>query len=150
MITTKSDFAFAVRKQYQFLERPSRALWIVVQSDFLYLKGTSTNAILSSIQSSRNQPVELFEGNYNEGLVSRKSTIGYIPMNSEGAFHWKLRKQTLTVASTAKSGYVSLTRGTKEIAWLKRIFIHKLQFNQSKDYYLHWHITCNKVGANCY
>ena len=68
------------------------------------------------------QPTGFYDTDFIGDLQSSKSTFGYLFKLTGGAINWKSKKASTITLSTLKAETDALTKGIREVQWLKSLF----------------------------
>ncbi|KAJ1523108.1 hypothetical protein ONE63_001001 [Megalurothrips usitatus] len=126
---TRPDLAYAVSRQSQYCESPTKQDWKNIEHILGYMKTTKRYGIH---YSKSGNPTEVYvDADYAGDPADAVSVSGYIVKLANGAISWRSKKQTLpknssedreeqpiVAASTTHSEYYALYEATIEVEWL--------------------------------
>ena len=124
---SRPDIAFAVGNAARYCAEPSQSHWSAVKRILRYLKGTTDMGLL--YERADTKLTGYSDADWAGDITDRKSTSGYVFMNSGSAVSWRSKKQTSVALSTAEAEYIALSSATQEAMWLRQLFV-----NLDKDY----------------
>ena len=119
-VGTRPDIAFAVGRLAQFVETPTKSLWVAVKRVLRYVSGTKGFGVLYKA-SEELSPVGFSDSDWGGCTINRKSTSGYVFMMAGAAVSWKSRKQSCVAQSSSEAEYMALSAAVKEAIWLSNI-----------------------------
>lgn len=119
-VGTRPDIAFAVGRLAQFVEAPTKALWVAVKRVLRYIAGTRDFGLMYRASATL-APVGYSDSDWGGCTINRKSTSGYVFMMAGGAVSWKSRKQGCVAQSSSEAEYMALSAAVKEAIWLRNI-----------------------------
>ena len=109
---TRPDIAYACSLLSSYMQDTRRCRWKAAKAVPRYLKGTKDCGIVYSRSGN-------FHG-YTDAAYSgdrddRKSTSGYVFLNSGGAMSWQSKKQAVAAQSLCEAEYVSMSYAVREV-----------------------------------
>ena len=119
-VGTRPDIAFAVGRLAQFVETPTKSLWVAVKRVLRYISGTRSLGVLYRA-SKPLSPVGYSDSDWGGCTINRKSTSGYVFMMAGAAVSWKSHKQSCVAQSSSEAEYMALSAAVKEAIWLSNI-----------------------------
>ena len=119
-VGTRPDIAFAVGRLAQFVEAPTKALWVAVKRVLRYIAGTRDFGVMYKATATL-APVGYSDSDWGGCTINRKSTSGYVFKMAGGAVSWKSRKQSCVAQSSSEAEYMALSAAVKEAIWLRNI-----------------------------
>ncbi len=106
-----------------FVEHPTRQLWVAIKRVLRYTCGTKDLGINYS-STPRLIPIGYSDSDWGGCKINRKSTSGFVFIMAGGAISWKSKKQDCVAQSSSEGEYMALAFGEKEAIWLWKIFQH--------------------------
>lgn len=117
----RPDFSFIVGCVSSFMTNPQVSHMDVARHILKYLKGTSTHEILFKLGNT--QPLTGYvDDDWGRDADTWGSTIRMIFMLGGYPINWISKLQTIIVLLTTETEYRALSKGVKEVVWLKRLF----------------------------
>ena len=120
-LATRPDIAFAVSQCAKFSQKPTTAHLTAIKKVLRYLKGSMDYGLHYQIYPD--QEIHGFsDADFAGDLDDRKSTSGWVFVNSGGAVSWISKKQPVVALSTTEAEYISLTSAAQEAIWMKEFY----------------------------
>lgn len=117
---TRSDLSAAIAILCRYTSDPRQVHWIALKRVLRYLQGTSDNAL--RLVNNRNIVLEAFcDADRAGGRKDRKSTTGNLILLGGCPILWRTLKQHAVALSTTEAEFSSLTEGTKQIIWIRKL-----------------------------
>ena len=121
---TRLALIFSVSYLRQFMSKPYSNHMTAAKRVLRYIKGTSDyNLVYKSDTDCR--LMEYYDSDYAGDLDDRKSTSGYIFIDSSKPIAWNCCKQKAIALSSCEAKYISSTLVVCQGIWIRR-FIHEL------------------------
>lgn len=120
-VGSRPDIAFAVAKLAQFVESPTKPLWVRAKRLLRYLSGTRN----VGLQFDGNSPLTLVgfsDPDWGGCKINRRSTSGYVFMMAGAAISWKSKKKSCVARSSSEAEYMALAGAAQESIWLRNLF----------------------------
>ncbi len=118
---SRPDISFVVGCVSSFMTNPQVSHMDVGRHILKYLKGTSTHEILFKLGNT--QPLTGYvDVDWGRDAVTRGSTTRMIFTLGGYPINWISKLQTIIVLLTTETEYRTLSKGVKEVVWLKRLF----------------------------
>jgi hypothetical protein len=119
---TRPDLAFATNQLAKFSIAPHKKHMDAALKVLRYLSGTRTLGI--TYTRNGNDPNRLLafaDADWAACTTTRRSYSGFVCLLNGGAIQWRCRQQKSVATSTSEAEFVSASRGSDEILWLRRI-----------------------------
>lgn len=123
MLGTRPDLAYSVGFLSRNLENPTEEDIVRVKRVFRYIAGTMNMGIIyrSSIDSGI---LKCFsDADFGGCIATGRSTSGVVITHAGGAISWLSQRQAMVATSTTEAEIVAANEATKEIIWMKRLFL---------------------------
>ncbi len=120
-VGTRPDISFAVSRLAQFVQHPTRQLWVAVKRVLRYICG-SKDVGLKCSSSTNLSPIGYNDSDWGGCKINRKSTSGFVFIMAGAAVSWKSKKQGCVAQSSSEAEYMALSSAVKEAIWLRKIF----------------------------
>lgn len=106
--TSRLDITYATSFLSQYLEKPTKNLWIQGKRILRYLKGTRTHGL--TYYKNNDRCIETYsDADWAANKDDRKSVSGSITMYNGNIISWLSRKQNCVALSTAEAEYIADT-----------------------------------------
>ncbi len=116
------DISFVVGCVSRFMTNPQVNHMDVTKHILRYLKGTSTHEILFKLGNT--QPlIGYVDADWGRDAYTQGSTTRIIFTLGGHPINWISKLQAIVALSTIEAEYRTLSKGVKEVIWLKRLFI---------------------------
>lgn len=135
-VGTRPDIQFAVSRLAQYVQSPSKALWVHVKRIFRYVSGTRSFGIKYSAEEPL-FPTGYTDSDWGGCKTSRKSTTGFMFTMAGGAISWKSKKQGCIALSSSEAEYIALATTVKEAIWLTNLFKFVIPTSNEKSILMH-------------
>ena len=116
---TRPDIAQAVNVLARYSADPNESHLTNLKRVLRYLKGTINLAL--TYKGTEPAFTGYSDADWAGDREDRKSTSGYVFLQSGAAISWASRKQTSVPLSTVEAEYVALSLATQEIVWLRQL-----------------------------
>ncbi|KAJ9565578.1 hypothetical protein OSB04_001544 [Centaurea solstitialis] len=120
---SRPDLAYVLSIISRFMECPYESHMMAVQRVFRYIKGTTDYGVWYRRNGNKDL-IAFSDSDYAGDLESRKSTLGYAMMMSDGVVSWSSKKQPVVALSTTEAEFVSSAACACQVVWLRRILEH--------------------------
>ena len=117
-IATRPDLSFAISKLSQFCTDPTVRHFNTLRRVLKYLRNTPNLGLFFNRDGC--QPKYFTDAAYADDKNDRRSTYGYVMINSDAACVWYSRKQRSVATSTVEAEYLALSEGCKSSIWATR------------------------------
>jgi len=115
---TRPDLAFAVKRECQFMHKPSKLHWQAVKRILRYLKHTVSHGLL--LTRLNISILEAFSDADWAGCPDdRKSTGGYCVFLGSNLISWSSKKHPTVSRSSTEAEYKSVANATAELLWIQ-------------------------------
>jgi len=118
-VATRPDVTHAARVLSQFNDCFGKAHWTAAKRVLRYLKGTADVGI--TYKRGEGNFEGYVDADWAGSIHDRRSFTGYAFNMNEGCVSWESRKQRTVALSSTEAEYMSLSEGTKEAVYLKRL-----------------------------
>ena len=121
-VYTRPDLCFAVNQLAKHMSNPGEVHWTALRRCLRYLKGTATFGITYKSDDTNPDTLTAYaDADWAACTETRRSYMGYLFMLAGGALAWKSSQYKAVTTSTAESEYVSASKASDEIVWLRRV-----------------------------
>ena len=121
MLCTRPDICFAIGMVSRYQSEPGEEHWIAVKHILKYLRRMRDYMLVYQDESL--EPVGYTDLDFQSNLDSRKSTSGYVFTLGVGVISWRIVKQSSIADSTMEAEYISASKATKEVVWLRNFLV---------------------------
>jgi Reverse transcriptase (RNA-dependent DNA polymerase) len=119
---TRPDLAFATNQLAKFMSNPAPKHMTAALRVLRYLKGTvSLGITYTRDQPNSNRLVGFADADWASCTETRRSVSGYVLLLNGGAISWSSRQQKSVALSTCEAEYVSASKASDDIVFLRRI-----------------------------
>uniref|UniRef100_A0A803NJY2 Polyprotein n=1 Tax=Cannabis sativa TaxID=3483 RepID=A0A803NJY2_CANSA len=133
---SRPDITYAVNNLSQFMSAPRTPHMQALHHLIRYLKGSPSQALLYSTNSSLNLR-GFSDSDWASCPVTRKSTTGFYIFIWDCLISWKTKKQPTISKSSAEAEYRALAATTSEITWLQYL-LSDLQVPQHSSTFIYY------------
>ena len=121
-VWTRPDLVFATHQLAKWSHDPHRKHMAAAMRVLKYLKGTKELGITYTRGlSDENRLLGWADADWAACTVTRRSISGYVSTLNGGAVSWKCRQQKSVATSTSEAEYVSASRASDDILFLRRV-----------------------------
>jgi hypothetical protein len=121
-VYTRPDLCFAVNQLAKHMSNPGEVHWNALRRCLRYLKGTATFGLTYTCDNANPDLLTAYaDADWASCTETRRSYMGYLFMLAGGAVAWKSSQLKSVTTSTCESEYVSASKASDEIVWLRRV-----------------------------
>lgn len=118
---TRPDISYATSYLSQYLDRPTKSLWIQAKRVLRYLKGTMNIGLL--YKKSKTTLIETYsDADWAGSQTDRKSISGSITLYNGCAVAWFSRKQACVALSTVEAEYIAAAISACDLIYIKGLY----------------------------
>ncbi len=120
-VGTRPDISFAVSRLGQFVDHPTRQLWVEVKRILRYICGTKDLGITYS-SDSRLYPVGYSDSDWEDARSIESLQVDSCLQSLEEPLAGSRKKQGCVAQSSSEAEYMALASAVKEAIWVQNIF----------------------------
>jgi Reverse transcriptase (RNA-dependent DNA polymerase) len=118
---TRPDLAFPVSQLSRHMSAPGPLHMSAAKHVLRYLRGTIELGILYSVGlPDSNRLISFADADFATCPDTRRSVGAYVVLLNGGAVSWKTKLQGVVATSTCEAEFVSASKASDELAWLRR------------------------------
>ena len=122
-VWTRPDLVFATQQLARFSHDPHKKHMVAAMRVLKYLKGTTDIGITYTRGlNNENRLLAWADADWAACTETRRSISGYVSTLNGGAVSWKCRQQKSVATSTSEAEYVSASRASNDVLYLRRVF----------------------------
>ncbi|GAB5371106.1 hypothetical protein AAMO2058_001551200 [Amorphochlora amoebiformis] len=118
---TRPDLAYTVSKLSRYLNDPKRSHMLAVEYALRYIKRTLHYGL--RFTNAGTDMKMYVDADHAGCLDTRRSTSGCLIIFGGNLIHWRSKRQTIAVKSSAIAEYVALSEGLDELLWMRNLFL---------------------------
>jgi hypothetical protein len=121
-VWTRPDLVFATQQLARFSHDPHKKHMVAGMRVLRYLKGTKDIGITYTRGlENENRLLAWADADWAACTETRRSISGYVSTLNGGALSWKCRQQKSVATSTSEAEYVSASRASDDVLYLRRV-----------------------------
>ncbi|RVW59737.1 Retrovirus-related Pol polyprotein from transposon TNT 1-94 [Vitis vinifera] len=140
LTATRPDLMFSVSLISRYMEHPTESHLLAAKRILRYVKGTVEFGVFYK-KGGDDKFIGYTDSDYAGDQDDRKSTSGYVFMNSS-AVSWSSKKQPVVTLSTTEAEFIATASSACQAVWLRRILKSLNQVQTSPTV-----IYCDNVSA---
>lgn len=127
---SRPDISYVTSFLSQYLDKPTKSVWIQAKRTLRYLKGTKEYGLIYEKTQKNEDVIETFSDADWGGNSDRKSISGSVTLYNGNIISWLSRKQNCIALSTTEAEYVAAAVSACDLIYTKRLYFD-LNFNVS-------------------